>query len=346
MLNELIINNLSKLIRLTEIEIDNNVNIKINNFRLSSLKKIIKIISKLSFNITNINQIDNIEGIGKKTINRIDELLKTGKLKELKNYEKYISKYEKRNKIINELTQVIGIGRILANKLINDYNIKSINHLKQLILLSQSTIPQKDEKNKIYINDKIKLGLKYLGKFEGNIPRKETNKIYDLLNSLTNSFNKSCFITICGSYRRELNTSSDIDILLCNLDYIDKNDINNCNLLKEYILYLHKKKFLIEDITYKDVITKYMGFCKLDEKHKIRRIDIRYVPLISYYPALMYFTGSYEFNRKMRKNAIKLGFKLNEYELYDINKKIPIMISSEQEIFDILKMNYLTPKER
>ena len=234
----------------------------------------------------------------------------------------------------------------MANKLINDYNIKSINHLKQLILSSQSTILQKDEKNKIYINDKIKLGLKYLGNFEGNIPRKETNKIYDLLNSLTNSFNKSCFITICGSYRRELNTSSDIDLLLCNLDYIDKNDINNCNLLKKYILYLHKKKFLIEDITYKDVITKYMGFCKLDEKHKIRRIDIRYVPLISYYPALMYFTGSYEFNRKMRKNAIKLGFKLNEYELYDINKKIPIMISSEQEIFDILKMNYLSPKDR
>jgi len=334
-MNTLIITNFEKLIKLTEIDIFNNIDILINRYRLISLKKIIKIISNLKFEISSIDKILNIPGIGKNTINRIDEILKTGKLKELKNYDKIIKYNQEKEKIINELMKIIGIGNKIACDLINKYNIKSIDHFKKLI----ST-------NKIYINDKIKLGLKYLGKFEGAIPRNETHEINILLNNITLDFNNDIFLTICGSYRRGNILSSDIDILVCNFNYITEDQFDNNDILENYIKYLHDKKFIVDDITDKNYKTKYMGFCRLNNNSKIRRIDIRYVPLISYIPALMYFTGSYQFNKDIRVKAKKLGYKLNEYGLFEIKTNNLILTLSEQDIFDKLDMKYISPGDR
>ena len=100
-------------------------------------------------------------------------------------------------------------------------------------------------------------------------------------------------------------------------------------------------------MTDKDITTKYMGFCKL-KKGKPMRIDIRYVSYKSYYPALLYFTGSGEYNKKMRGVAESLGYLLNEYGLYklDGNKKKLINVKSEKDIFDKLGMEYLEPEKR
>jgi DNA polymerase (family 10) len=331
MLNENIINNFKKLIKVIQIETDNLIDkkeIKINNYRILSLKKSLKILSKLNYKIINIEQIKNIKGIGYGTINRVEEILKYGKLKEINKYDKLI----KKEKIVEELMSVIGIGRIMALKLINEYNIKSVVELKRL-----------SESGKIKLNDKIILGLKYLGKFKGAIPHSEIDEIYDYIQEKTDIYNKDMFITICGSYRRELPVSSDIDILLSDLNCIFMEDLDN-NILNNYINYLHNIGFLLDDLTDKNIITKYMGFCKL--KNDIRRIDIRFIPMCSYFTALLYFTGSYEFNQNIRSIAKKLGYKLNEYELINLKTNKQEFILSEQDIFYKLNINYLSPNQR
>ena len=58
----------------------------------------------------------------------------------------------------------------------------------------------------------------------------------------------------------------------------------------------------------------------------------------------MYFTGSAEFNVRMRNKAIDMNFKLNEYGLYNGDEKINV--SSEKDIFDILEEDYIEPCER
>ena len=107
----------------------------------------------------------------------------------------------------------------------------------------------------------------------------------------------------------------------------------------------NNKSFLIDDITDKDYKTKYMGFCKY-KNNLIRRIDIRFVTFDYYYSALMYFTGSAEFNKKLRKIAKEKGYKLSEYGLTNLNNNEKIQINSENDIFNFLNLQYLKPKYR
>lgn len=337
--NNLIILNFQKLIDL--ITIDNILHPNIaNQFRIAKLKNIIKIITKYPKLITNYEQLKGIEGIGKHSLKRIDEILKTGKLSELNSLEakklrQFATKTKQKTKLIDELIKIIGIGRNMAYQLMSKYNFNSIKELKQM-----------EKNNQIVLNDKIKLGLKYLGKFKGDIPRHEIDLIYDHLQHLTHSYDPNMFVTICGSYRRELSTSSDVDVLLSDMNLITKNDMEtNRNKLKKYVEYLRKEGFIVDDITDKNYVSKYMGFCVF-LKSNIRRIDIRLIPMESYFPALLYFTGSYELNKKMRSQAKKLGYKLNEYGLFRLDNDEFIVQLSEQEIFEKLNMPYLIPKMR
>jgi DNA polymerase/3'-5' exonuclease PolX len=78
----------------------------------------------------------------------------------------------------------------------------------------------------------------------------------------------------------------------------------------------------------------------------IGRIDIRFMPYESFYFAYLYFTGGVDLNRNMRLVAITHGYKLNEYGLYKDGSSKSIIVESEKEIFDILGLNYLQPKDR
>ena len=281
-------------------------------FKINAIANLIKIINIYPKEIKNGEELKDIKGVGKGSIEKINEILKTGTLSYLN------------NNILSELTEVIGIGPSIANQLIQKYKIKSLDELIKKVI-----------KGEIEVNDKIKLGLKYVGKFKGNIPRQHIDDVQDYLKQ----FNSN--IIICGSYRRGLDFSSDIDILLYNSQLLTMNDVKKSNMLNDYVKLLTKNKFIVDNITNNNV-TKYMGFAKWE--NVIRRIDIRLIPYESIYTALVYFTGSYELNRIMRKKAKELGYKLNEYGLYKNNELIHI--TSEKELFKKLGMKYLKPTER
>ena len=81
----------------------------------------------------------------------------------------------------------------------------------------------------------------------------------------------------------------------------------------------------------------------------VRRIDIMYTPHNYYYTALLHFTGSGEFNRKLRDLAIELGYTLSQLGLYVVKngKKVKqIHIKSEQDIFEKLGLEYVPPDKR
>ena len=334
-MNELLIQIFTQLIKVNEYlnKTSNDINFKKQNeFRIRSLKTGLRTIKNTHKNITSVNEISNIQGIGKGIKDRVKEILETKKLIELDELCKNIDckNLDKKN-IKEELLSIVGVGDSLVNKLLTDYKITSPSEFINLV-----------KTNKLKVSSTVELGIKYYNKLKFSIPRQEITKTLDYLNSQISKVDDSIIIQICGSYRRQKLTSNDIDVLVTN-PLILTEDLNQEKIIIQKIVkYLQNDKFILDSIT-PDSTNKYMGFCKLN-KFSIRRIDIRFVPFLSWYPALLYFTGSKEFNLILRSKAKKMGYKVNEYGIYKNNKNI--LVESEEEIFAILGMKYLEPQER
>jgi DNA polymerase/3'-5' exonuclease PolX len=334
-MNELLIKIFQELIKINEylLRTSNDAKFKIQNeFRIRSLKTGLRTIKNFQTEIKDVNQLKGISGIGKGIQDRVEEILKTKKLKELDELCKNIDCLNLNKKDIkDELLNIVGVGESLVKKLINEYNVKEVKDFFELV-----------KKNKLKVSKTIELGIKYYKKLKFNIPRQEITKIIDLLEKHIYSIDSLFIIQICGSYRRQKLTSNDIDVLVTTPNILTENLKEEEKIIKQIVQKLHQVHFLIDDIT-PDSTNKYMGFCKYD-KFPVRRIDIRFIPFLSWYPALLYFTGSKELNLMMRNKAKKLGYKLNEYGLFKGSKNI--YVESEEEIFDLLEMKYLEPQER
>jgi DNA polymerase/3'-5' exonuclease PolX len=304
-----------------------------NLFRISALRKIISIIKNYPTKIKNATELQDIKGIGKTTISRIDEILKNGSLKELENF-----KIETTNvNIINELEKIFGIGRKTAIDLVKNHNITSIQQLKK-------------EANNLNLPDAIKTGIKYIDKYRPNIPRAEMLKLDLYIQKQLPKIDIDLYGIICGSYRRQQAFSNDIDLLIVHPKIKSINDLKKSyNDIKNHYLYkliniLMDSGFIKANLTGIDTMSKFMGYCKINKYY--RRIDIRFMPYNSFYYALLYFTGSKTFNQKMRSIAMDLGYKLNEYGLFDLNTGKMIPADSEKVIFDKLNMKYQSPATR
>ena len=349
MINDILISQFESLIALIREEIDEykKTDIKkaqVNQFRIKQLGVVLSILKKYPKEITleNMDELKEISGIGKGSLERIKEILSNGKLKELGSFVDV--KKEKRQAIEN-LEEIVGIGRSKALELV-DRGITSVEMLQEKI-----------KKKEIEVNDKILLGLKYYGKYKMNIPRSEMDQYNAVLKHLVKKVNKTLGLTdkneyvleMCGSYRRQKAFSNDIDILISKKDTFTNSKKQNhlerfVNKLKSPMKHNNNKPLIIDSMTDNKIITKYMGFSSYLDNPP-RRIDIRFVPYDSYAAALLYFTGSSQLNVRMREIAKKKNYKLSEYGLFQ-KDGTPIKVLSERDIFHALGMEFLTPNLR
>lgn len=326
-MNETIINSLKALVQQIKSSPDK---VNADTFRIKSIQNAIYIINKIEEKITlnNVNQLlDNTPGIGKGICNRVKEILATGTLAELDNYPSTDSM--KLNLDSIKFREII--GESTANKLIKQ-GITSLDLLYKAV-----------KEKKISVTHRISLILKYTYgkvKFEDKIPNKEMKKIDSSMKKHIKKFDTKLEYIMCGSYRREKSSSNDIDILLFHPK--DK------KILPQFIQFLIEKGFLVDHLTdnISKLKTKYMGYSISIEPNVVRRVDIRLVDYRSKYTAIMYFTGSKEFNVLTRGTAKRKGYRLNEYCIEEIKSKTLIYPKSEMEIFKLLDIEYLEPRER
>lgn len=142
---------------------------------------------------------------------------------------------------------------------------------------------------------------------------------------------------VCGSYRRGKDIMKDIDLVISrgnkkNIFEIWRNKMNKSdklNIMEPYALGSEKVNTI----------------CQIYSDNTINiRMDIFLINPSEWYTAILYATGSGNFNMMMRMVAKRKGYLLNHKGLYMDGKKIKI--SSERDVFDILGMEYLTPNER
>lgn len=294
-------------------------------FKYSAIEKALSYIKNYPHLITSGDYAKkNLPNIGTGIARRIDEILETGTLQELANTP---SNTELDN--INDLKRITGIGDARAKSLVKQ-GIKSVDDFISAV-----------KKGKVQTTHHIDIGIKYFRDLEERIPREEIEKMEKIIASEITNIGTNLIFNICGSYRRGCATCGDIDVLFT---CANQSKNHHCkNYLSILVKNLTAKKFLIDHLTEKGN-KKYMGICKLSDL--ARRIDIRFVEYPAYYAALVYFTGSKNFNIQIRNKAIELGYSLSEYGFKKGDSDELIMVHSEEELFKILGIPYLKPSER
>ena len=303
-------------------------------WNLKALKNAINEISKYEKEIISGTQLKNeINGIGDKISQRIDEIISTGFLKEINEYENnntvdYKTNYSI-NIINNPFIDITGVGEVRAKKWLEE-GIKNIDELKEAI-----------NNKKIKSTHHIDIGIKYYEDFKQLIPREEIDIIKKIIDKVLKKIDKAYIFEICGSYRRGNSHSGDIDVLITHSIKYEDDSNHLINIVSAL-----KKKNLIKDELTVNGNTKFMGVCKIKESPFYRRIDIRFVQYNCYYSSLLYFTGNKNFNIAMRKKALSLNMSINEYGIIDNNNNNVLSVYSEKELFDKINMEYVMPINR
>ena len=244
-------------------------------------------------------------------IEKIEEIIRFGSLKVTK-----VSKVDPKVQAVQELKRIPGIGDAVASRLY-DEGFKSI-----------ADIIERGE-------DRFKKCAKYVDDIEQRIPRLEMVKWRRTLkNCLPNGVEGECM----GSYRREKETSGDIDFLIVS----KKND----GCIKKILKTIKDKIKVLKTLSNGE--HKFMGIVRFREGGTARRLDIFWEPLECLPFAQLHHTGSGEFNVKLRKIANEKGYRISQKGLYDLKKKVYLRNSrfkSEEDVLKFLGLEYISAKD-
>ena len=310
--------------------------------------------------INSSKNIKDLPGIGKAITEKLDEYIKTGKVKNLEELKKKYGTEEYQNEKIKQekkeiFLQIPWIGDATAEKII-ELNINTIDELKKR---QDEEIPGKGKKKLKLLNDSQKKGLSYYQEIAERIPRKEIDDYKELLTKIFNETcsengynNKTNKFEIVGSYRRGKPDSGDIDIIITS----STDDKTIFNKFLEKMDDTKKDEESNESKIIKAFLTrgekKVMVIGKLSEKNLARRLDFLYSAPEEYAFAILYFTGSMEFNTSMRQYALQQGLTLNEHGFHKMENKIKgdkitsKSFNTEKDIFDYLNLEFKEPNER
>jgi NAD-dependent DNA ligase len=285
-------------------------------FRARAYKKAQETIMTYSGDITTPEQLKGYPNIGPTIMEKLKEFQETGTLKILE---------RERTNPANILADIYGIGPKKAKELVSQ-GITSIEMLRA---------------NQDKLNDTQKVGLKYYEDILKRLPRAEIDKYAHIFQT---DFNKVATpdsrFEIVGSYRRGLESSGDIDVIITS---------NQPQVFTNFINELIAQKIIIEVLSRGP--TKSLVITKIPSSDVFRRVDFLYTTPEEYPFSVLYFTGSKMFNTVMRGHALKQGLTMNEHGLYKMDdkkkgEKVDHVFRDEQDIFDYLHLQYKQPKER
>ena len=285
-------------------------------FRARAYKKAQETIMTYSGDITTPDQLKGSPNIGPTIMEKLKEFQETGTLKILE---------RERTNPANILADIYGIGPKKAKELVSQ-GITSIEMLRA---------------NQDKLNDTQKVGLKYYEDILKRLPRAEIDQYAHIFQT---EFNKVATpdsrFEIVGSYRRGLESSGDIDVIITS---------NQPQVFTNFINELIAQKIIIEVLSRGP--TKSLVITKIPSSDVFRRVDFLYTTPEEYPFSVLYFTGSKMFNTVMRGHALKQGLTMNEHGLYKMDdkkkgEKVDHVFRDEQDIFDYLHLQYKPPKER
>ena len=297
-------------------------------FKPRAYEKVAGVIEGLEKNVAEtykqlgLAALEEIPGVGRGIAEKIEELLKTGKITDLEKLKKAVPVK------LEEFRGIEGLGPKTISKLYKKLGIKDLSGLEKAVRSGKISklegFGKKSEEN-------ILKGIEFVKKSGGRATLGFAMSEAKIIESRLRSLGGVKKLAVAGSLRRMKETIGDIDILAVSeksaeiMDYF----VKMSGVVRVYAHGATKSAIKIKS--------------GLD-------VDLRVVPEESYGAALAYFTGSKAHNIALRTIAIKEGYKLNEYGLFketrDKRQGTRIAGETEEEIYGALGMDYVEPEMR
>jgi DNA polymerase (family 10) len=296
-----------------------------NPFRIRAYERAAQNIENLGQDLAIAIEKDtltDIAGIGADLANKIKEIAATGSLEYYERLKKELPQG------LLQMLQIPGLGPKTVRKIYEKLKIDSIEALEKAArekkLENLEGIREKTEEN-------ILRGIELLRKGGQRTPLHYAAAVGDSFMKELSLMKEIEKIEIAGSLRRRKDTVKDIDILIVSgkpLAVMD--NFTSLPLVKEVLAKGETKSSVISH-------------------DNNMQVDVRVVEKKSFGAALLYFTGSKEFNIKIRQLAIKNNYKINEYGAFSVSnpkKEKWLAGKTEEDIFSLLKMAYVQPELR
>lgn len=263
-----------------------------------------------------VKALKAIPGVGESIAEKIEELVKTGKLAYYKDLQK------KAPVDLESLTRIEGLGPKTIKTLWEKLQIKNIDELEKAALahkiLQLPGFKKKSEEN-------ILKGIEFAKKSRGRFILGFTLPLIRDVERRLKAIPEVKKAIAAGSVRRMKETIGDVDFLILS-DDPDK--------VTKYFVSMPEVVQIIEKGKTKSAVKLNTGM----------NADIRILPEKSFGAALQYFTGNKSHNIELRKIAIARGWKLNEYGIFQ--KKKQIAGRTEEEIYKKLGLKWIPPELR
>ncbi|MEX2753338.1 MAG: DNA polymerase/3'-5' exonuclease PolX [Candidatus Freyarchaeota archaeon] len=263
-----------------------------------------------------IKALMEIPGVGKSIAEKIEELIKTGKIKY------YEELKEKVPVDLESLSGIEGLGPKTIKTLWQELKIRNIEDLEKAALAHKiCKLPGFKEKTEQNILKGIEFAKRSKGRFILGFTLPLIRDIENRLKSLPETKR----VVVSGSVRRMKETIGDADFLVIS---------DNPKRVMDFFVSMPEVVNIIGKGETKSSVKLKTGM----------DVDVRVVPEESFGAALQYFTGSKDHNVALRRIAQEKGWKLSEYGLFDGEKQIAGR--TEEEIYEKLGLKWIPPELR
>ncbi|RLF32432.1 MAG: DNA polymerase/3'-5' exonuclease PolX [Thermoplasmata archaeon] len=260
----------------------------------------------------------DIPGVGEALSKKIIEIVETGQSEYLEKLKKEIPEG------VLRMLGIPGLGPKKVSAVYKHLNITTIEELKQACIHGKlRNLDGFGELTETNILRGIQLIEKTSGRALLNMAYADGNILVEYLKNC----DKVKKISIAGSLRRRKETIGDIDILVSS-DYSKE-------VMDFFVGYKNVQQIIANGSTKTSVL--------LTDN---LQVDLRVVKPESFGSALQYFTGSKDHNIQMRNLAMKKGYKLNEYGLFDKKTDEYIVGKNEEDVYKKLGLAYVEPELR
>ncbi|XP_049645614.1 DNA-directed DNA/RNA polymerase mu [Suncus etruscus] len=301
--------------------------------------------------VTESSQLQALPHFGEHSCRVIQELLEQGMCEEVESV-----RHSERYQAMKLFTGVFGVGVKVAAQWFQE-GLRTLGDL---------------DKQPHRLNQQQKVGLEHLQDLSTPVCWPDVEALQQLVVGAVNQALPGASVTLTGGFRRGKSQGHDVDFLITH-----PQDGQEAGLLPAVLQFLKKQDLLLYHQYHRSrcrdaaQLTRHShsmdaferSFCvfrlpqsletageKPSQSHpawKAVRVDLVVAPASQFTFALLGWTGSKHFERELRRFSWKeRGLKLNSHGLWDPRQKSFFLVSSEEDVFRHLGLEYLPPEQR